>query len=73
MSEVDIIFNTHNDLKGGGVQVYDSLTQEMKLDQAKKYADLVKMYQDIVPKEQQYGITFWDLMIVTLGLEDFLI
>jgi endo-1,4-beta-xylanase len=27
--------------------------------QAKKYADLVKMYQDIVPKEQQYGITFW--------------
>ena len=31
----------------------------MKSDQAKKYADLVKMYKDIVPKEQQYGITFW--------------
>ena len=59
MSEVDIIFNTHDDSKGGGVQLYDSLTQEMKLNQAKKYADLVKIYQDIVPKEQQYGITFW--------------
>ena len=59
LSEVDIIFNTHDDSKGGGIQLYDHLTEEMKLAQAQKYADLVNMYQDIVPEEQQYGITFW--------------
>ena len=59
LSEVDIIFNTHDDSKGGGTQRYDKLTEEMKLAQAQKYADLVNMYQDIVPKDQQYGITFW--------------
>ena len=59
LSEVDIIFNTHDDTKGGGIQLYDKLTEEMKLAQAQKYADLVNMYKDIVPKEQQYGITFW--------------
>lgn len=30
----------------------------MKFTQANKYANLLIMYQDIVPKEQQYGITF---------------
>ena len=59
LSEVDIIFNTHDDSKGGGVQLYDRLTESMRLKQAQKYADLVHMYQDIVPKSQQYGITFW--------------
>ena len=38
---------------------YNTITKEMLNAQAKKYADLVKMYRDIVPKEQQYGITFW--------------
>jgi endo-1,4-beta-xylanase len=59
LSEVDIIFNTHDDSKGGGIQRYNTTTKEMLNAQAKKYADLVKIYQDIVPKEQQYGITFW--------------
>ena len=59
LSEVDIIFNTHDDSKGGGIQVYDSLTSEMKLSQARKYSELVKIYQDVVPRKQQYGITFW--------------
>ena len=59
LSEVDIIFNTHDDSKGGGIQLYDHLTEEMKFAQAQKYADLVNMYIDIVPKDQQYGITFW--------------
>ena len=59
LSEVDIIFNTHDDSKGGGIERYSTITKEMQNAQAKKYADLVKIYQDIVPKEQQYGITFW--------------
>lgn len=60
LSEVDIIFNKHDDTRKGGIQVYEKLTEEMKQEQAKKYKNLVKMYKTIVPKEQQYGITFWD-------------
>lgn len=59
LSEVDVIFNTHDDSKGGGIQRYNTVTPEMLREQAKKYAELVQMYQDIVPKNQQYGITFW--------------
>jgi endo-1,4-beta-xylanase len=59
LSEVDIIFNRHDDSRGGGVQIYEELTEEMKKDQAEKYYNLVKMYRTIVPKDQQYGITFW--------------
>lgn len=59
LSEVDIIFNKHNDEKYGGVQVYDALTPQMKEDQALKYQRLVDIYQAVVPKPQQYGITFW--------------
>ncbi len=59
LSEVDIIFNTHDDRKGGGIQRFKTITPKMLTAQAKKYADLVRMYQNIVPKEQQYGITFW--------------
>jgi endo-1,4-beta-xylanase len=60
LSEVDIIFNTHNDTQNGGIQTYNELTDEMKKAQAEKYKSLVKMYRSIVPKDQQYGITFWD-------------
>ncbi len=60
LSEVDVIFNTHDDTRGGGAQIYDELTEEMQIAQAKKYKALVVMYKEIVPKEQQYGITFWD-------------
>ncbi|MBT5922295.1 MAG: glycosyl hydrolase family 10 [Cellvibrionales bacterium] len=59
LSEVDIIFNTHDDSRGGGIENYKTLTNDMKLAQQKKYQELVQMYRDIVPKEQQYGITFW--------------
>lgn len=44
----------------GGIQIYKELTKEMKNAQAEKYKNLVKMYNTIVPKEQQFGITFWD-------------
>lgn len=59
-SELDIIFNKHNDSKDGGMQQYTELTEEMKMQQAKKYKNLVLMYRKIVPTSQQYGITFWD-------------
>ncbi|WP_324023657.1 endo-1,4-beta-xylanase [Maribacter sp. BPC-D8] len=60
LSEVDIIFNSHNDERLGGIENYSSITNEMKLAQAEKYKNLVLMYRSIVPKEQQFGITFWD-------------
>ncbi|MWW25217.1 endo-1,4-beta-xylanase [Algibacter lectus] len=60
LSEVDIIFNTHNDTQYGGEQIYTELTDDMKKAQAEKYKNLVIMYRSIVPKAQQYGITFWD-------------
>ena len=34
LSEVDLIFNTHDDSKGGGIQRYSTITKEM-LNQAK--------------------------------------
>ncbi|MDW5287215.1 endo-1,4-beta-xylanase [Formosa sp. PL04] len=60
LSEVDIIFNTHNDERLGGIENYSSITDEMKQAQAEKYKNLIEMYKEIVPKEQQFGITFWD-------------
>ena len=60
LSEVDIIFNSHNDERLGGIENYHSITNEMKQAQAEKYKNLVLMYRKIVPKEQQFGITFWD-------------
>lgn len=60
LSEVDIIFNKHDDTRLGGIQIYDELTDAMKKAQAEKYKNLVKMYRAIVPKKQQFGITFWD-------------
>lgn len=60
LSEVDIIFNTHNDAKGGGKQLYTKLTEEMALAQKEKYKQLVLMYRKYVPRNQQYGITFWN-------------
>ncbi|WP_083631327.1 endo-1,4-beta-xylanase [Labilibacter marinus] len=60
LSEVDIIFNTHNDERLGGIQNYSVLRDEMKQAQAEKYKNLIRMYKEIVPKEQQFGVTFWD-------------
>jgi endo-1,4-beta-xylanase len=60
LSEVDIIFNTHNDERLGGIENFSVLTDEMKQAQAEKYKNLIKMYKNIVPKKQQFGITLWD-------------
>ncbi len=59
LSEVDIIFNSHDDSEGGGIQTYNNLTTEMLNEQAIKYEELVNIYKKTVPKSQQYGITFW--------------
>ena len=59
LSEVDIIFNKHDDTQSGGVQVYDEITDELLKAQGEKYQRVVEMYREIVPEEQQYGITFW--------------
>ena len=59
LSEVDIIFNSHDDSKGGGIQTYNNLTPEMLNEQLIKYEELVNIYKKTVPKSQQYGITLW--------------
>ncbi|WP_020528376.1 endo-1,4-beta-xylanase [Flexithrix dorotheae] len=59
LSEVDIIFNKHDDSQGGGIQVYETITDELLEAQKEKYRNLVEMYKSIVPKAQQYGITLW--------------
>ena len=59
LSEVDIIINTHDDTRGGGIERYTEITPEMLVAQAKKYEELVRIYMTTVPKDQQYGITFW--------------
>ena len=59
LSEVDIIFNHHDDTRGGGLQIRTSLTPEMEKAQAQKYYDLAMMYRSFVPSDQQYGITLW--------------
>ena len=60
LSEVDIIFNKHNDTQNGGVQIFNELTEEMKTAQAEKYRSLAKLYKENIPAAQQFGITFWD-------------
>ncbi len=59
LSEVDLIFNKHNDSQAGGVQSYENYTEEMAKAQAEKYKSLVALYHKAVPKAQRYGITFW--------------
>lgn len=59
-SELDIIFNKHDDTQGGGVQLYSKITPEMLQEQSKKYESVAAIYRDEVPEEQQFGITFWD-------------
>lgn len=59
LSELDIIFNYHDDTYQGGVQVVHELTDEMRMAQAQKYKEIVEIYREVVPLKQQYGITFW--------------
>ena len=49
LSEVDIIFNTHDDSRGGGIQRHDAVTDEMLQEQRVKYRQLVEI-TETVPK-----------------------
>ncbi|WP_273567258.1 endo-1,4-beta-xylanase [Maribacter halichondriae] len=60
ISELDIIFNKHNDENDGGEQAITELTEEMKLAQAEKFKQVALLYRKHVPKAQRFGITFWD-------------
>ncbi len=59
ISELDIIFNKHNDTKAGGIQQYTEFTDSMALAQGDKYKAIAEMYRTIIPEDQQYGITVW--------------
>ncbi len=59
LSEVDIIFNRHDDVQGGGEQRVTAITPELLEAQGKKYAAIARLYRDNVPPAQRYGITFW--------------
>ncbi len=59
LSEVDIIFNRHDDTQGGGEQIVDEITPELLEAQAEKYERLAELYRENVPPAQRYGITFW--------------
>lgn len=59
ISEVDLIFNKHNDSISGGIQEYENYSAEMAQAQANKFKNLVTLYHEAVPKAQRYGITFW--------------
>jgi endo-1,4-beta-xylanase len=38
---------------------YHEFTDSLSLEQKRRYFDIVKAYRDIVPSEQQFGITMW--------------
>ena len=60
ISELDIIFNTHNDENASGKQKITELTEAMEQAQGEKFKQVAMLYRKHVPKEQQFGITFWD-------------
>lgn len=60
ISELDIIFNRHNeDLPDGGKEIIE-LTEDMKRAQAEKFEQVAVLYRQYIPKDQQFGITFWE-------------
>ncbi len=58
-SELDIIFNRHNDDQGGGQQTHPELTEELNSLQQEKYRQIAEIYNKNVPPGQRYGITLW--------------
>lgn len=60
ISELDLIFNTHNDEPGGGVADVQAMTPALLAEQADRYAFVARAYREEVPPAQRYGITFWD-------------
>lgn len=71
LSEVDIIFNRHDDTRGGGEQIVDEMTPELLDAQGRKYESLARLYRECVPADQRYGITFWDFTDKTTWINGF--
>ena len=60
VSELDLIFNVHNDERGGGVEHVQAVTPAMLDEQADVFEAVARIYREEVPPAQRYGITFWD-------------
>ena len=60
ISELDLIFNTHNDEAAGGEVTVPAMTPELLAAQADRYEFVARAYREEVPPAQRYGITFWD-------------
>lgn len=64
ISELDVSVNWADfDIEGieGGQQNISELTPTLKEKQAVMYRKVAEIYRTVVPQEQQYGITLWDL------------
>ncbi len=60
LSELDVIFNRHDDSQGGGQPTVTAMTPELLARQADTYEAVARIYRRAVPPAQRYGITFWD-------------
>ncbi|MEN9224357.1 MAG: endo-1,4-beta-xylanase [Thermostichus sp. DRC_bins_24] len=62
LSELDVSVNYRDFAEAeGGELGLTQLTEELARRQAKQYRDILQAYYRIVPKDQQYGVTFWDI------------
>lgn len=64
ISELDIAVNWSDydvNTKSPGVQGLSSVSDELKEEQKKMYRKVAEAYKKVVPANQQYGITLWDL------------
>ncbi len=59
LSELDIIFNRHDDAQRGRPLRVTEMTPQLLEAQAKKYETVARLYRENVPPAQRYGITFW--------------
>ncbi len=60
ISELDVIFHRHNEESSEDEKNITELTEAMKLAQAEKFKQVAFLYRKYVPKDQRFGITFWD-------------
>ncbi len=60
ISELDVIFHRHNEKSPEGEKEITELTEAMKQAQAEKFKQVAYLYRKHVPKDQRFGITFWD-------------
>lgn len=71
ISELDVIFNRHNDTPGSGFQKVEAITPELLAKQARQFEAVAHLYRANVPPAQRYGITFWDFTDRDSWINDF--